>query len=83
MKQKLKKLSLCSFLLAVLIFAFTYIFFHFINAEGQLTPVWQAQCGKPFIAQLFGGWGVCFLFAGVISLLIGHIFFPGSNNNKE
>ncbi len=83
MKQKLKKLSRWSFLLALVIFVFTYIIFHFLTAEGRLTPVWQAQCGKPFIAQLFGIWGVCFLFAAVMSRLIAHIFFPNKDDNKE
>lgn len=83
MKQKLKKLSLWSFLLALVIFSFAYIFFHFITPEGTFSLAWQAQSGKPFIAQLFGIWGVCFLFAAVMSRLIAHIFFPNKDDNKE
>jgi hypothetical protein len=37
---------------------------------------WQPEPGKPFITLLFGIWGVTFLFASVMSLLVSWIFYP-------
>lgn len=76
MKRKLNTLSLCSFVLAFAIFVFSYILFHYVTQDGTFTSVWHAQPEKPFVTMLFAVWGVMFLFSGVMSLLIGNIFFP-------
>lgn len=76
MRKKCNILAVCSFLTALAIFVFTYFLYHYLSPEGIFTPVLQETPVKPFITLLFGIWGVCFLFAGVMSLLIGRIFFP-------
>lgn len=83
MNKNLKTLSNHSFLWALCLYAFTYVTFHFITPEGSFTTMWQAQCGKPFIALLFGLWGTMFLFAGVISRMVAHIIFPAGEGRKE
>ena len=75
MRKKFNILSLCSFALALRIFAFTFYLYHFVTPDGAFTTVWQPEPGKPMITLLFGIWGVTFLFASVMSLLIGAIFF--------
>lgn len=74
MKKKFHILALCSFSLALFLFLVTYILFHHLSPTG-FTAVPQTVPGKPFITMLFGIWGVLFLFAGCMSLLIGRIFF--------
>lgn len=73
MKKKWNLLGICSFVISLAIFAFTYFLFHYMGADGcvayQETPV------KPFVTLLFGTWGVMFLFSAVMSFVIGHIFF--------
>ena len=75
MKQKFKKLSAWSFGLALGIFLFSYVLYHYTLPSGAFTSVWQPEPGKLWITLLFSVWGVMFLFSGVMSLLIGQIFY--------
>lgn len=75
MKKKCTVLSLCSFAIALAIFLFAYFLYHYASPHGGFTAVFQDTPAKPMITWLFAIWGVHFLFAGVMSLLIGHIFF--------
>ena len=77
MRKKCKLLALCSFLLALAIFVLTFYLFHHLLPDGSFTAEYQTQSSKPFITLLFGIWGVTFLFASVMSLLVGRIFFKG------
>ena len=76
MRKKCNILAACSFLTAVLIHTFTYFLYHYLSPEGGFSTVFQPTPAKPFVTLLFGIWGVTFLFAAVMSLLIGRIFFP-------
>ena len=75
MKKKLLLLSNWSFALAFGIFLFSYVLFHYATPECTFTGVYQTVANKPFITLLLAIWGVFFLFSGVISFLIAHIFF--------
>ena len=75
MRKKCNTLSLCSFVLALGIFVFSYILYHYMLPDGEFTSVFQTTPGKPVVTLLFGIWGVQFLFASVMSLLVGRIFF--------
>lgn len=75
MKKKCTILSICSFVIALAIYSFTYILFHYLRPEGGFSAVFQKKPAKPFVTLLFGIWGVMFHFASVMSLLIGKIFF--------
>ena len=75
MKKKCCILSVCSFILALGIFVFTFHLYHHATADCVFSAVWQTIPQKPFITLLFGVWGVTFLFSSVMSLLIGFIFF--------
>lgn len=75
MKKKCNILAACCFVLALAIFAFSYILYHHTLPGGGFTAVWQSTPGKPMVTLLFAIWGVTFLFASVMSLLIGKIFF--------
>lgn len=75
MRKKCTVLSIWSFALALGIFVFSYILYHYITPDGFFTAVFQTAPGKPLVTLLFCIWGVMFLFAGVMSLLVGHIFF--------
>ena len=78
MKKKLLKLSLITLIIAVCVFAFNYYFFHFVTDEG-FTLTWHPEAGKPFVADMIAMFGVLFLFASVMSLLIALIFY----NDKQ
>lgn len=75
MKKKCNILALCSFIIALLIYIFTYFLYHYLGPDGSFVSVYRETAAKPFITFLFGIWGVTFQFAGVISLLLGKIFF--------
>lgn len=75
MKKKCNILALCSFVIAIAIFIFTFYLFHYLGPEGNFEPICHVTPEKPFVTLLFGVWGVCFLFAGVMSWLVGMIFF--------
>ena len=76
MRKKWNILAACSLIIAVAIFAVTYCLFHHMMPDGSFVAAYQTAPAKPFITLLFGIWGVMFLFAAVISLVIGKIFYP-------
>ena len=75
MRKKCFILSICSFLIARAIFAFTFYLFHYAGVDGGFVREYQETMNKPFVTLLFGIWGVCFLFASVMSFVVGLIFF--------
>ena len=75
MRKKCNILSLCSFIVSFVIFAFTYYLYHYVDVDCRFVPEFHDSPGKPFITLLFGVWGVMFLFSGVMSFLVGRIFF--------
>jgi len=75
MRRKCYILAICSFIIALSIYVFTYFLFHYFGPEG-FSSVYRETAAKPFVTLLLGVWGVSFHFAGVMSLLIGRIFFP-------
>lgn len=75
MKKKLILLSRWSFSLALGVFAFSYFLFHHLASDGTITAVYQAAANKPVVTLLFAILGVLFLFTGVLSRLVAHIFF--------
>ena len=82
MRRKCNILAIWSFVLALAIFVFSYILYHYTLPGGGFTAAWQPEPGKPMVTWLFAIWGVMFLFAGVMSLLVGHIFFPKEKGGK-
>ena len=80
MKKKCNILAVCCFVLAMAIFAFSYILYHHTLPGGGFTAVWQSTPGKPMVTLLVAIWGVMFLFSSVMSALSALIFFP---NNKK
>ena len=76
MKQKFKKLSLWSFVLALAIFVFSYFLYHYMLPDGTFTTVFQKQPGKPLVTELFSILGTLFLFSSILSMMISRIFFP-------
>lgn len=75
MKKKFKKISLISLILAVILFVISFVMFHYITPDNQLSAVWQNEANKPFLTGLFAIWGVFHLFAGVMGFLVSAIFF--------
>ena len=78
MRKKCNILAFCSLILSFLIYVFTYFLFHHLSPEGGVTTKYQKKPAKPFVTLLFGIWGVTFHFAGIISLLVGKIFFKNT-----
>lgn len=75
MKRKFDKLALWSTLIALVIYAFTYFLYHYLGPDGSFGLVFYENPSKPVVTLLFGVWGVMFQFAGVMSWLVGRIFF--------
>ena len=68
------KLAIITLAIGVLLLVFTYFFYHFATDAG-LSLVWHKEIGKPFVTNLFGIFGVLFVWASVMSFLIGLVFF--------
>ena len=79
MKQKFKKLSIQCFVLALVLFALSFVLFHFLTDSG-FTTVWQPEAGKPFVTDMIGQLGVLLLFAAIMCRLAGKILFAEKEN---
>ena len=75
MRKKCMILAVCCLVLALAIFAFSYCLFHYLSPDGGFANVFQEVAAKPMVTWLFAIWGVTFLFASVLSFLVGMIFF--------
>lgn len=76
MRKKWNLLGACSFMISLLIFVFTFCLYHYLGPEGKIVfGAFRDEPVKPFVTFLFGIWGVTFLFASVMSFLIGKIFY--------
>ena len=73
-KKNLQRLSLYTFIIAIVVFAINYYFFHFVTDEG-LGFVFHEEAQKPFVADLIGQLGVLLVFSSIISLLASFIFY--------
>ena len=75
MKKKFQKLSLWSFVLAIVIFAISYVLFHYMTPEGAITMVFRKEAGKPVVTNMCAMLGVMFLFSSILNAMIAKIFF--------
>lgn len=75
MKKKCNLLAICSFAIALAIFIFSYFLFHYSAPDGGFSAVFREEPAKPYLSLLFSIWGVHFLFASVMSFLVGQIFY--------
>ncbi len=73
-RKKFFNLSLITLIIGIVVLAIAYFFFHFVTDSG-ITLILQEEAGKPFVTQLIGTFGVLFLFASAMSLIIWLIFF--------
>ena len=83
MKKKISVFTICSFLLAVLIFCFSYLLFHHLSPEGRFTLQWYEEPAKPLVTELFAVLGVQFLFLGLAGALARFVFFGERKNGKK
>lgn len=74
LRKKCNILALCALVLSLAIFVFTYFLFHYLSPEGGFSAVYQETPAKPYVTLFFGMWGVMFLFASIMSFMIGIIF---------
>ena len=75
MRKKFNLLGIISLILALGIFVFSYILYHYALPGGGFTSVYQAEPAKPMVTWLFAIWGTQFLFASVMCPIIGRVFF--------
>lgn len=83
MKKNFTVFAICSFVLSVLIFGFSYVLYHYTTADGHFTSQWSPEPGKPLVTELFAILGVLFLFCGLAGLLVRIVFFrKGGEKDK-
>ena len=75
MKKKFQKLSVWSFVLALAIFVFSYILYHYATPELTIGTVFHEEPAKPLVTQLWANLGVMFLFSSIFCRMIAKIFF--------
>ena len=73
-KKNLRKFSLISIIIGVLVLTLDYLFFHFVTDSG-ISLEWHPEAGKPFVTELIGNLGVLFIFSSAISLISSFVFF--------
>lgn len=73
-KKNFKKLALYCLIIGAVVLMVSYFFFHYVTDEG-ITFVFHEEAGKPFVTNLIANFGVLFLFASAMSLMISLIFF--------
>ena len=78
-KKKLLKLSLVSFITAIILFGIAFYFFHFVTDDG-FTLTFHEEAGKPFVTQMIADLGVLFIFTSAISFISSKIF---CDKNKD
>lgn len=73
-KKNFQKLALYCLIIGAVVLMVSYFFFHYVTDEG-ITFVFHEEAGKPFVTNLIANFGVLFLFASAMSLMISLIFF--------
>lgn len=73
-KKNFQKLALYCLIIGAVVLMVSYFFFHYVTDEG-ITFVFHEEAGKPFVTNLIANFGVLFLFASTMSLMISLIFF--------
>jgi hypothetical protein len=81
-RSRLLKFSLCQAIIAAAVFVINYFFYHFVTDDG-ITLIWQAEPGKPFVANLIGFLGVLFIFGAAVSLIAAFIFFDKNKSEDK
>lgn len=79
MRKKCFTMAIASFVLALVIYAFSYFLYHYLGPDGSFGTVFQTTPVKPLVTLYCGMWGVLHQFAAVVSFMIGLIFFPKEN----
>ena len=79
MNAKLRKMALWSFVLALCIYMFSYLLYHYLDPAGGFTAVYQSIPAKPMVTFLFAAWGVMHQFAALSCLLAARIFYPNKD----
>lgn len=78
-KNTLTKLSLICLSLALILFAVSYYFFHFVTDDG-FTLTWHPEAGKPYVSEMLGDLSVLFLFASAFSFISSRVLFESRND---
>ena len=73
-KKNFQKLALYCLIIGAVVLLISYFFFHYVTDEG-ITFIFHEEAGKPFVTNLIANFGVLFLFASAMSLMISLIFF--------
>ena len=76
MRKKCFIMAIVSFVIALVIYVFSYYLYHYLETDGSFGTVYHSEPSKPLVTLYFGIWGVMHQFAAVTSLVIGIIFFP-------
>ena len=76
MREKFLTLSRRSFILAVVVFAISYLMFHHLSVDMTFIAEFQKVANKPYITNCMGNLGVLFLFSSIINRMIANIFYP-------
>lgn len=75
MKEKFRKLTRRCLITALAIFVWSFFLYHFVTPEMTISLEFQPEPGKPLVTELFSILGTLFLFSGILSGMIGKIFF--------
>ena len=75
MKQKFRKLSRWCYVAAIAIFVWSFFLYHYVTPEFTISREFLPEPGKPLVTELFSILGTLFLFSGMLSGMIGRIFF--------
>ena len=83
MRKNIRIFALCSLALALAVFCFSYVLYHYTLPGGSFTSQWQPQPGKPLVTVLFAILGVMFLFAAITGFVVSCVVVRKSGEDKE
>ena len=81
-RKKCFKLSLINLICALVMFAISYITFHYVNDYG-FTSIKQEEAGKPFVTDMMGQLGVLFFFAAITFLIIALVVYKKDKESRN
>ena len=72
-KRNLRKLSLYTLIIGLMLLGITYLMFHHLTDNGFTT--YQNEPGKPFITNMIGNLSTLFIFTSIVTFISSFIFF--------
>ncbi len=73
-RKNILRFSLILFIIAVVVFIFNFLVFHFVTDNG-ITTVFQTETDKPVVVAILSLFGTLMLSSSVVSFVFALVFY--------